>query len=400
MRLIPCCLVALATLSLHCSSDSDDGPGPVAGGAGSSGSSGGTGGAGASYGGSGYAGTTAGTAGAGAAGASAGSGGSSGASAAGSAGASGGAGTAGSGGAGGAAGQADFWAAGDIPKAKNVLMFRFLNRTMGRFKDSEVYWRFEHGDTKELHSIAEQPTYDMIANASGRMYFFICAEGDAKCASDPSKSDYFDFIEHTIGTDQYNGNTTRVDAFGLKIAMRLHSAAGDDVTVGEDEATFAETREATFAKFLAESPAEFAPCAKAPFRIVEPGACGFNKDGANAHYYDAFVDEMWANNGITIPKPGPNGSGLAAYPDLSAAIFRHVGAAAGTFDAAGKRLDKDLWKDPSTFYTAAPANYYARFWHKHSIDGRAYGFPYDDVGSYSTYVSRKNPEYLLIAIGF
>ena len=51
----------------------------------------------------------------------------------------------------------------------------------------------------------------------------------------------------------------------------------------------------------------------APYRIVEPGAEGFGRGGPHAGYYDAFVDEMWANNGITIPKPGPNGSGLAAH---------------------------------------------------------------------------------------
>ncbi len=59
-----------------------------------------------------------------------------------------------------------------------------------------------------------------------------------------------------------------------------------------------------------------------------------------------------------------------------------------------------LWKDSSTFYKAPPANYYAKFWHTHGIDGKAYGFPYDDVGSYSSYISHKDPQYLVIAIGW
>jgi hypothetical protein len=297
----------------------------------------------------------------------------------------------------------DFWDTTGIPKAKNVMTFKFLNRTNGKFKDDEVYWRFQTGTIKEIHSIAEQPTYDMPANASGRMYFFICAKSDASCQADPTKSKYYDFIEHTIGPKQYNGNTTRVDAFGLKIAIRLHCADGWDRAVGEDYATFAESREATFAKFIAEVPPEFAVLAKppfAPYRIVEPGAGGFGKGGPQEKYFDAYADQIWANNGIGIPKPGPNGSGLAAYPDLSAAIFRHVGAKAGTFDAQGKLLDKNLWKDATTFYTAAPANYYAAFWHRHGLDGKAYGFPYDDVGGYSTYISHADPEYMLVAIGY
>jgi hypothetical protein len=235
------------------------------------------------------------------------------------------------------------------------------------------------------------------------MYFYICAQNDATCASDPTKSKYFDFIEHTIGAAQYNGNTTRVDAFGLKVAMRLHCADGFEATVGEDYATFVEERATTFQKFIESVPPEFQPLAQppnAPYRIVQPGAAGFDTGGPNANYYDLFVNQLWSANGLTIAKPGPNGSGLGAYPDVSAAVMRHVGAVAGTFDPNGKLLDKHLWDDPTTFYSAAPADYYARFWHSRAVNGKAYGFPYDDVGGYSSYISHANPQYLLIAIGW
>ena len=73
-------------------------------------------------------------------------------------------------------------------------------------------------------------------------FFLLCND-----AVDPSRIDEFletarqlIGIEHTIGATQYNGNTTRVDAFGLKIAMRLHCADGYEATVGEDDATFAD----------------------------------------------------------------------------------------------------------------------------------------------------------------
>ena len=296
-----------------------------------------------------------------------------------------------------------FWDPSNIPAAKNVMVFKFLNRTNGKYQDSEVYWSFKSGAISETHSIAAAPTYDMPANASGRMYFYLCATGDATCASDPTKSKYFDFIEHTIGPAQYNGNTTRVDAFGLKIAMRLHCADGFEQTVGEDYRTFLEDRAVTFQAFIDEAPTEFKQLAQAPFgpyRIVQPGAGGFDPGPPYGHYYDSYVDLMWANNGITVPKPGPNGSGLGAYPDLSAAIYRHVGDKAGTFAADGTLLDKNLFKDSATFYKAAPADYYARFWHERGIDGRAYGFPYDDVGGYSTYISHKDPQYMLVAIGW
>jgi hypothetical protein len=298
---------------------------------------------------------------------------------------------------------AGFWDSSNIAAAKNVMMFKFLNRTNGKYQDSEVYWSFKNGSIAETHSIADQPTYDMPANPSGRMYFYLCAHGDTTCASDPTKAKYYDFIEHTIGATQYNGNTTRVDAFGIKIAMRLHCADGYDVAVGENYATFAEDRAATFQAFIDEVPSAFQALAQppyAPYRIVQPGADSFKTGGANAAYYDSFVDSLWAINGITVAKPGPNGSGLGSYPDLSAAIYRHVGNMAGTFSAAGKLLDKTLWADASTFYTAAPMDYYARFWHERALKGKAYGFPYDDVGGYSSYISHANPQYMLVAIGW
>lgn len=285
-----------------------------------------------------------------------------------------------------------FWDPTGIPPAKNVMIFKFLNRTNGKYQDSEVFWSFKAAAGLEVHSIAEQPLYDMPANSSGRMYFYLGAPNGP----------YFDFIEFTIGATRFNGNTTRVDAFGLKVAMRLHSADGSDVAVGEDYATFQEDRAVTFQKFIDEVPDEFKPLAQlhAPYRIVEPGAGDFKTGGANEHYYDAYVNELWAANGLTIPKPGANGSGLGAYPNISAAIFRHMGQVAGSFTAAGALMNKTLWSNAALFYGAAPANYYAKFWHDHGLSSKAYGFPYDDVGGYSTFIAHDNPQYILIAIGW
>ena len=287
-----------------------------------------------------------------------------------------------------------FWDNSNIPAATQVMTFKFLNRTNGKYPDSQVFWSFNG----IVHSIAEAPTFDMPANSSGRMYFGLGVAPNAA-----NNSSYWDFIEFTIGPAQFNGNTTRVDAFGLKLAMRLHNADGTEQTVGENLATFTEDRTATFNRFVAAMPAEFKPCGTvmAPYRIPEPGGgCGFNAGGANANYYNSYIDQIWANNGITIPKPGPNGSGLGAYPDLSAAIFRHVGAAAGSFNTNGTIKNTALFANPATFYTAAPAMYYAKFMHDNAYDGKAYGFPYDDVGGYSTYISHANPQYMLVAIGW
>jgi hypothetical protein len=295
----------------------------------------------------------------------------------------------------GAGGGADtFWDPSNIPAAKNALMFKFLNRTNGKYTDDQVFWSFQNSsiNVNETHSLAEEPLYDMPANGSGRMYFYLEAPN----------SKYYDFIEFTIGPSQFNGNTTRVDAFGLKIAIRLHCADNFDVAVGEDLTTFQEDRAVTFQKFVDEAPAEFKSLAmsQAPYRIIEPGGGGFNAGGMYADYYNSFIDQLWSANGLTITKPGPNGSGLGGFPDISAAIMRHVGATAGTFSPAGKLMDNTLWANSGSFYTAAPADYYARFWHEHGLNGKAYGFPYDDVGGYSSYISHNAPQYLEVAIGW
>ena len=87
----------------------------------------------------------------------------------------------------------------------------------------------------------------MPANSSGRMYFYL-GSPDGK---------YFDFIEFTVGTDSMNVDTTRVDRFGLKLALLAHSHSGQTQEIGEDYATFKESRGATLARFEAFITSQF-----------------------------------------------------------------------------------------------------------------------------------------------
>jgi hypothetical protein len=261
-----------------------------------------------------------------------------------------------------------FWGdTSNIPKAKNVLTVKVLNRTNGKYPDSKVFWSF-NGQT---HAIAEQPYLDMPANSAGRMYFHLGSAG----------SKYSDFIEFTVGADQFNGNTTRVDAFVLKIAMRLHAADGFDEQVGETPRVFAESRKTTFDRFRAAVPAEFDHLAQGTDKILSPGGDPQFKPGGKYADYSSSVTTAATSSEI-LGCAGP----LAGKPDDCARLNRHVTAA--------------QLKTPNAYYRAAPANFYAKFWHDNAIDGKAYGFPYADVNSQSTYVSHKNPQYLLVAVGF
>ena len=302
-----------------------------------------------------------------------------------------------------------------LPAATQVMTFSFVNQTNGKYPDSQVFWSFQ-GKTNtgvqvnETHSIADAPTYDMPAIQSARMYFYIAPSAASIAQNNTS---YYDFIEFNIGRSSttqpwnFNGDTTRVDAFGLKTAIRLNCQDGTDVQRGEDYGTFLEDRAITFAKYLQEVPTEFVGTTQyAPYRITEPGASGFGPGGSQEHYFDAYLQEVWTENGIDtaqVPIPTPFLNFVSnQQPDLSAAVERHVAQNAGTFTAAGKLVNGNFWQtiSTSTFYQAAPANYYAQFWHAHGIDAKAYGFPYDDVGGNSSDIGCNNPTYMVVAIGW
>jgi hypothetical protein len=270
-----------------------------------------------------------------------------------------------------------FW--GDtstIPPARNVLTVKVLNRTNGQYPDSQVFWSFNG----QVHSIAEQQYLDMPANSAGRMYFFLGAPN----------SQYSDFIEFTVSPTVFNGNTTRVDAFGLKLAMRLHAHDGYDVAVGEDMATFAEPRATTFGRFIDAMPAEFKHLGQvqAPFRIPSPGnSSAFRPGGASAGYFTGYAASVGvsASTAEIFGCAGP----LANQPAMCAALNRHVA-----------HLPQSQWGTPGLYYQAAPANYYSLFWHDRAINRLSYGFPYDDVANQSSFVSHGNPQYLLVAVGW
>src|SRR5260370_17944035 len=58
------------------------------------------------------------------------------------------------------------------------------------------------------------------------------------------------------------------------------------------------------------------------------------------------------------------------------------------------------WTNVSAYYGAAPANFYSRFWHKHSIGGLAYGFSYDDNNNQSTTITTPHPDNMAFAIAW
>ncbi len=273
---------------------------------------------------------------------------------------------------------ASFWGkTSTIPAARKVLEVKILNRTNGRYPDRAVYWSFD-GTEK---SIAQQRYIDMPANSSGRLYLYLGGKS----------SKYYDFIEFTVGTSSINVDTTRVDRFGLKLALLVHSHSGSTQEVGENYSTFKESRANTFKRFKAFVPDKFKELATidAPYGIPSAGNDpSFQPGGKYAGYFTAYASAHGAAGDTTADVFGCGGT-LSGNPPLCAALNRHVA-----------QLPSGQQSDPARFYRGGPANYYAAFWHRNAINARQYGFPYDDDASQSSDLSVARPKYMIVAVGW
>src|SRR5216683_457589 len=241
---------------------------------------------------------------------------------------------------GGGAPPPAFWGnVSAIPAATHVLELAIVNQTNGQYPDSQVFWSF-NGQTA---SIAQQRYIDMPANSAGRMYFYLGTPNGP----------YFDFIEFTVGAASINVDTTRVDRFGLKLALLLHGHDGSNQEVGENYATFQESRASTFARFQNSVPTQFKELAtdQAPFGIPSPGNDpAFQTGGANANYMTSYAASVGDTSDSTAQIFGCGGT-LAANPALCAGINRHVA-----------QLPAAQQSNPANFYPPAPACAYAQLW--------------------------------------
>lgn len=315
------------------------------------------------------------------------------------------------------------------PTGSGVMSFRVMNGTNGAYPDNQVYWgvlginpangRWSYLDLNGnlqpisnalndagghlvkggqnyaniYYTVAQKQWISIPQITSGRMFLSVggpCyiktfdngfAGPNVDNPSDPNRDIYFDFIEFTIDGIGYHGNTTRVDGFGFPIQHRLVNRAGNyDRTVGEFES---ETRGGIFSKYQSEVPNEFKSLGtdQAPYRIIAPIHGSFAAGRANGNYFGGYSNV--STQDILL------GVGGAANAQLCAAINRHV-----------SHLASSNWNNVSLYYGAAPANYYAAFWHRHSIDALAYGFCYDDVNTQAAYLEAGDPKGLIIRVAW
>jgi hypothetical protein len=271
-----------------------------------------------------------------------------------------------------------FWGStSSIPVPSAGVELDFVNATNGEYPDSEVYWDLNGTE----YSVAQMPYYNVTSCSACRIYFHLGSPN----------SRYSDFIEFNSGASSFNGDTSRVDAFGLPLAVHLHNSDGSGSTVGEDYSVFDESRPALFQQFESSVPAAFQQLATvdAPYSIPAPDdVAAFQPGGADAGYMTSYAASVGVS-ATTQQIFGCSSTALSASPDECAALNRGVA-----------RLPQSEWSDTALYYQNAPCNYYAKFWHSVAVNGLAYGFPYDDDMGQSSDISSSDPQYVQVAIGW
>ena len=232
---------------------------------------------------------------------------------------------------------------------------------------------------------------------------------------DPNFGVVHDFVEFTHNAAGMFCNTTSVDMFSVPMAIRLRGAA--DQTTGRLDAG---GRAAIFDAMRAHP--TFAPLVVDDVRVIAPGH-GLDAGIFPATYYDGYVDAVWnqhASRQLTVDvgtrtHVGTVSGGLVRFdgpvapftrPSTRDVLFCH-GALAAPNDGVtgpvaavlGAGFNRSTlltqWAqpatDPASFYRDPTTNHYARVLHEHTEDGRAYGFAFDDVAGFASYIQDAAP---------
>ncbi|MFG1958559.1 beta-1,3-glucanase family protein [Nonomuraea sp. NPDC049028] len=273
---------------------------------------------------------------------------------------------------------------------------------------------------------------------SGRIYvsigqkvkFRVVTDGNGRPAlqhpagwvsSDPSYGVLHDFMEFTFKSDGMFCNTTMVDMFSIPMELRLDGQSSQ--TVG----TLVPNGRDTIFAGIAANPA-FRPLIVGDnLRVIAPGH-GIDSGIFSSTYFDPYITQVWntyasANLRVTVggtTYPGRVSGGQLVFNNgirtFARPSTRDIFYCNGALDAGGtsgpvaailgaafnrstlhNHPDQPT-TDRSTFYLTSVSNHYARVLHENTRDHKAYGFPFDDVANYASYVQDLAPTALRLRL--
>ncbi|HEX6352784.1 beta-1,3-glucanase family protein [Actinophytocola sp.] len=241
-------------------------------------------------------------------------------------------------------------------------------------------------------------------------------------STDPNYPVLHDFMEFTYDGAGMHCNTTTVDQLSVPLALSLTGASQQSAGRLRDGG-----RAAVFAALRAQ-PA-FANLVLGDLRVVSPGH-GLDAGLFASNYLAAWIDEVWnhyrtrtmtvtagartfrgsvqgeqfvfdggvrpftkpstrdvlfCDGTLAAPNDGVTGPVAAA---LGAGFNRGVLTNTGAQPVAGA----------STYYRRSVTNHYARVMHENTVDGKAYGFAFDDVCEHAPYISDPAPTRLTVTL--
>ena len=254
------------------------------------------------------------------------------------------------------------------------------------------------------------------------------ASPDPANPGDPNYDTIYDWYELSFkdGSVPFGGNTTQVDQFGFPFTFTLtQDSSGFSGTRG-----ISLNRDEVFRRFEDSVPDEFQTLIIRdddgnPLRILAPRS---QQPGGLSSWFDEPVDDFWTkykteqfvyngpgftvSGGIdaddrlayTVTDPGGVSTAHTMNKPTTREVFRADGPFVGTalqgaflahLDAAfhrGVATSPADWDTAAAYYPAGKRwNNWAQFFHANSVQGFAYGFPYDDVNSQSSVLILNNP---------
>lgn len=220
----------------------------------------------------------------------------------------------------------------------------------------------------------------------------------------------YDFAEFNYGGGTLFIDTSQVDMFSLPMTIQVDNAQGSQI-VGLPNGA----RTAIFSAFRADPVLThlILTSGGTDLRILAPDH-GIESGLIPATYIDAYVNQVWTyyqthtlnlngwtgtivNGSLVFTQGGQTVTVQKPTGDkVFGCVLNTIGAIAPPLCAGlnrGTLIDQAAQPDynAADFYLSVPTNGYAKIIHRFNINGKAYAFPYDDAGNFSSLISAGSP---------